>query len=157
MHWIGQFSRQRGSWKYYESEHVSHDLTDSNTTSKKMLLPSVISLEQFHQHSSLPPEVTPHFGWLWRIFRFLVVAILLLCSFNSSGTFEEMFTKSNSPWIRNARRRPAPEPMRNVGFINIDIMATSNISENGIFSVLYLTSVFDWCIIWTIITRAAKH
>ena len=32
----------------------------------------VLFLEQFHQHSSLPPVVIPHLGWDWRVFRLLL-------------------------------------------------------------------------------------
>ena len=53
---------------------------------------------QPHQHSSLPLEVRPHLGWLWRIF----MSPSLLLSSSNRGT--QIFTMSNITCITNAKK-----------------------------------------------------
>ena len=79
----------------------------------------VVVLVQFHQHSSLPPEVMPHLGWFRR-----TLLIVSLCSASSIGTFR-LLTKSSTICATNAKRA---ETIITVGFVNID-MTDQNESE----------------------------
>ena len=72
-----------------------------------------IFLEQFHQHSSLPPVVIPHLGWDWRVLR-------LLLSVNI-GTSEKMTTCRNS-CVKNAVKAL---PRINIGLVMILIVFKS--------------------------------
>ena len=75
-----------------------------------------IFLEQFHQHSSLPPVVIPHLGWDWRVLR-------LLLSVNI-GTSEKMNTWRNR-CVQNAIKAL---PRMNIGLVKMLISLCSNLS-----------------------------
>ena len=72
----------------------------------------ILFLEQFHQHSSLPPVVIPHLGWDWRIFKLLSGNI---------GTSEKMNTCRNSCVIKAA----SALPRINIGLVKILIFYNS--------------------------------
>ena len=57
-------------------------------------------MEQFHQHSSLPPVVVPQFGWSWRMGTFLAdeLSSINVCSPTwIINVTNKWITKTNSP------------------------------------------------------------
>ena len=72
-----------------------------------------------HQHSSLPPEVTPQLGWLWRMLGFLIRGFSESFLSSNIWTFVQ-FDILNIICITNAMKAVV---RINIGFMNMVIVA----------------------------------